>query len=98
MLAKIEADPRYRQLIRQRSRLGWLLAAIMLLAYFGFTAVIAFDKDLLAAPLGSGVTSVGIPVGFGLILLAIGLTGIYVARANGEFDRLTREIVAEVEA
>jgi uncharacterized membrane protein (DUF485 family) len=98
MLAKIEADPRYHQLVRQRSRFSWLLAAVIFLAYFGFTAVIAFDKDLLAAPVGSGVTSVGIPIGFGLILLAICLTGVYVARANGEFDRLTRDIAAEVEA
>jgi uncharacterized membrane protein (DUF485 family) len=98
MLAKIEADPRYHQLVRQRSRFSWLLAAVIFLAYFGFTAVIAFDKDLLAAPVGSGVTSVGIPIGFGLILLAICLTGVYVARANCEFDRLTRDIAAEVEA
>lgn len=97
-LAKIETDERYHRLIRQRSRLGWLLAAIIFIAYFSFTALIAFDKELLAAPIGAGVTSAGIPIGFGLILLAILLTGIYVRRANGEFDRLTREIVAEVEA
>jgi uncharacterized membrane protein (DUF485 family) len=97
-LIKIETDERYRRLIRQRSRLGWLLAAIIFIAFFSFTALIAFNKELLAAPIGTGVTSVGIPIGFGMILLAILLTGIYVARANGEFDRLTREIVAEVEA
>lgn len=97
-LAKIEDDERYQRLIRRRSRLGWLLSAIIFIAYFSFTALIAFDKELLAAPIGTGVTSLGIPIGFALILLAILLTGIYVRRANGEFDRLTREIVAEVEA
>ena len=39
--------------------------------------------------------SLGIPVGFGLIVLTILLTAIYVVRANGEFDRLTREIKEE---
>jgi uncharacterized membrane protein (DUF485 family) len=97
-LTKIETDERYHRLIRQRSRLGWLLAAIIFIAYFSFTALIAFDKALLASPTGDGVTSLGIPIGFGLILLAILLTGIYVRRANSEFDRLTREIVLEVEA
>ena len=97
-LAKIETDERYRRLIRQRSQLGWMLAAIIFIAYLSFTALIAFDKELLAEPIGAGVTSLGIPIGFGLILLAILLTGIYVRRANSEFDRLTREIVAEVEA
>jgi uncharacterized membrane protein (DUF485 family) len=39
--------------------------------------------------------SVGIPVGVGLIVFTVILTAVYVVRANGEFDRLTREIVAE---
>ena len=55
----------------------------------------AFDKAFLAQPIGDGVTSLGIPVGFGLIILTIVLTGVYVIRANAEFDKLTREIVAE---
>lgn len=97
-LAKIEISPRYQELIRRRTRLGAMLTALVLLAYFGFIATIAFDKPLLAAPIGSGVTSVGIPVGFGLILFAILLTGFYTWRANREFDRLTRAILEEVAA
>ena len=97
-LARIEADPRYARLVRERSRLGWLFAGIIFIAFFGFTALIAFDKEWLASPISDGVTSLGIPVGFGLILFAILLTALYVRRANGEFDRLTREIVAGVEA
>ena len=96
-LARIEADDRYRRLVRGRSRLGWVLAAIMSVAYFGFISLIAFDKELLASPIGGGFTSLGIPVGFGIIVFAILLTGIYVRRANGAFDRLTHEIVAGVE-
>ena len=33
-----------------------------------------------------GVTSIGIPIGLGLILLAIALTGLYVAHANRHHD------------
>ena len=44
--------------------------------------LIAFDKSFLARPIGGGVTSLGIPVGVGLILLAILLTGLYVRRAK----------------
>lgn len=98
MLARIEADPRYEELIQARSRLAWVLAAIMLAAYFSFIALIAFDKELLSIPVTGGVMSIGIPIGFGLILLAIILTSIYVQRANGAFDRLTQEIIAGVEA
>ncbi|MDB5397741.1 MAG: hypothetical protein JWM91_5247 [Rhodospirillales bacterium] len=41
------------------------------------------------------VTSVALPLGVGMALSAIVLTGLYVWRANGEFDRLTRSIVED---
>ena len=43
------------------------------------------------------VTTVGIPVGIAIIVVAFLLTGIYVRRANKEFDKLNSEIVREVE-
>ena len=93
--AKIAANPKYQELIAKRTRFGWLLTIIMLLAFFGYIGLIAFDKAFLAQPIGEGVTSLGIPIGLGLIVFTIILTAIYVVRANSEFDRLTREIVEE---
>ena len=84
-LTRVAEDPRYRQLVARRSRFAWLLTAIMLVVYFGYILLIAFDKDLLARPIG-GATTLGIPIGLGVILTAIVLTGIYVRRANREFD------------
>jgi uncharacterized membrane protein (DUF485 family) len=89
---EVVADPRYQRLIRRRGRFTWTLTAIMLTAYFGYIALIAFDKPVLARPIGGGVTSLGIPVGVGIILLAIVLTGLYVRRANKEFDPLVRAL------
>lgn len=83
---EVVADPRYQQLVQRRGRFTWTLSIIMLVAYFGYIALVAFDKSLLAHPIGGGVTSLGIPVGVGLILLAILLTGLYVRRANKEYD------------
>jgi uncharacterized membrane protein (DUF485 family) len=74
------------------------MSAIMLIAYFGYVALIAFNKPLLAQPIGGGVTSLGIPIGIGIILLGILLTGIYVRRANKEYDPLVEAIKAEHEA
>lgn len=93
--AKIAASPRYQALVAKRSSFGWLLTALMMLAYYGYIAIIAFDKELFARPLGEGVTTVGIPVGLGVIAFTIVITGIYVLRANTEFDEMTREIVKE---
>ena len=81
-------DPRYQQLVRRRGRFTLILTIIMLVAYFGYVALVAFDKPFLARPIGGGVTSLGIPVGVGLILLAILLTGLYVRRANKDYDPL----------
>lgn len=86
-LTRIADDPRYRQLIRARGRFGWLLSGIMLAAYFGFVLLVAFDKAFLSQPIvAGGVTSLGIVIGFAIILLAILLTGLYVARANRDYD------------
>lgn len=97
-MARIRANPKYALLVRRRSRLAWTLTALMLVAYYGYVGLIAFDKAVLAQPIGDGVISLGIPVGLGMIVFTVVLTAIYVVRANGEFDRLTREIVAEAGA
>lgn len=95
IMARIEANPKYRELRRKRNTFGWILTILILVAYYGFIGLIAFDKAVLSAPLGTGVTTVGIPIATGVILFTIMLTGIYVWRANNEYDRLTAEILKE---
>ena len=95
MAAKIAANPKYQKLVGTRSSFGWILTMIMMVVYYGYIAIIAFNKEMLAARLGEGVMTVGIPVGFGVIVFTILITGFYVRRANSEFDQLTREIVEE---
>lgn len=69
------------------------MTTIMLVAYFGYVLLIAFNKELLARPIGDGVTSVGIPLGFGIIILGIVLTAAYVHRANSEYDALLQAVL-----
>ena len=89
----ITRHPLYAELVSKRKRFAWILTILMLAIYYGFILVIAYQKSLLAAPLWAGaVTTVGIPVGVAIIVAAFILTGIYVYRANGEFDRLTKSI------
>ena len=96
MVDRIKNDPDFLQLTRERSKFAWTLTIVMLVIYFGFVLVIAFDPSLLGTPLSEGsVTTVGIPVGVGVILSAFILTGIYVRRANTEFDALTAKIKAK---
>ena len=95
MVERIQRNPKYQQLKRTRSRYGWTLAILMLVVYYGYIGLIAFDKEFLAKPMGAGVTTIGIPIGMAVIVFSIVITGLYVRRANGEYDRLTREIIEE---
>ena len=56
------------ELRRKRNRLGLALTVLMLVVYYGYVALIAFDKEFLAQPIGAGVTTLGIPIGMGVIL------------------------------
>ena len=64
----------------------------MMAVYYGFILLVAFDKPLLASRLGEGVTTLGMPIGLGVIVFTIVITGMYVRRANSEFDRLSEEV------
>lgn len=93
---KIRNNPKFHELVRKRNAFATVLTIIMLTIYFGFILTIAFAPTVLGAPLSQGsVTTVGFPVGVGVILSAIVLTGIYVRRANTEFDELNRQIIEE---
>ncbi|GAB3362561.1 MULTISPECIES: DUF485 domain-containing protein [Giesbergeria] len=92
---KIQRHPKYLELQAKRNGLGVTLTIMMMIVYYGFIALVAFNKPFLAQPIGAGVTSIGIPIGMGVIVFTIAITGYYVNRANGEFDRLTQEILKD---
>ncbi|MCA6223031.1 MULTISPECIES: DUF485 domain-containing protein [Photorhabdus] len=93
----IENNPRFKELVEKRGRFAWLLSIIILVLYVSFIFLIAFAPEWLGTPLhnGSNITR-GIPVGIGLIIISFVLTGLYVIRANSEFDHLTSQILSEV--
>lgn len=94
---RLLSNPKYRELVAKRNSFGWLLTVIMLVVYYGYILIIAFKKDILAVRLGEGVMTWGIPVGIGIIVFTVIITGIYVHRANSEFDDLTKKLLKEVE-
>ncbi len=95
-LERITKSPSYLALISQRSRLSWILTVSMLVIFFGYIVLIAFSPDILARPLADGTTTtLGIPIGIGVILAGIALTGVYVALANRRFDALEQAVREE---
>ena len=91
-LQRIAQSPAFAALRARRNALALRLSLAMCAIYYGFILMVAFAGETLAIPI-SGVITLGIPLGLGVILSAIVLTGIYVRRANGEFDRLSAEAV-----
>ncbi len=95
-IERIQQSPKFQALIHTKRNFSWTLSIIMLAIYCGFILVIGFKKEWFATPIGPDtVITWGIPVGVLVILSAFVLTGIYVRRANTEFDRLTQEVVKE---
>lgn len=95
LVMKIRSNPKFQELVSTRTRFGWQLTILMLAIYYGFILVVAFRKDWLAIKIGTGVMTVGIPVGIAVILSAFILTGVYVARANRDYDALIASIKEE---
>ena len=94
-IERIQQNPKFQELVRKKSSLSWLLSVVMLVIYYGFILVIAFSPATLGQSLSGGVTTIGIPIGIMIILSVFVITGIYVRRANTEFDQLTREVGEE---
>src|SRR4051795_9166115 len=88
----ITNNPRFQELVRERSSFAWTLTVVMLVIYYGFILLVAFGKGFLATKIGGGVTSVGIIIGLGVIVSAVVLTGIYTQRANSRYDDLTEKL------
>ncbi len=91
-MKRIQSDPNYIKLVGERKSFGWTLAILMLALYYGYIALVAFDPGLIAVKV-SGMITVGLILGAGLILISIVLTGVYVMRANSQYDDLTAAIV-----
>ena len=66
----------------------------MLVIYYGFVALVAFAPGQIGVRVAGSMT-LGLVLGLGVIVSAVVLTGIYVWRANTEFDRLQAQVVRE---
>ena len=92
---EIIASEQFRTLVRRR----WTVSAILLVAlfvtYYGFILLIAANRDLMASRIGA-YTTLAIPVGIAVIVVAFLLTAVYVAWANQKYDpeveRLKRQL------
>lgn len=73
------------RLAAARFRIAVILTTLMVLLYFGFLSLVAYNKPLLARLVTRGV-SLGILLGALVIVLSWVLTWVYVRWANRHYD------------
>lgn len=80
------------KVVARRWRIGAVLTAVMMLAYFGFILLVALAKPTAGTLLADGRVSVGILLGAAVIVLAPVLTAIYVRWANRHYDPAVKQL------
>jgi uncharacterized membrane protein (DUF485 family) len=79
------------ELAGRRLRVAAVLTLTMLVVYFGFILLIAFNKSLLGEKLADGL-SLGILLGVIVVLVTWVLTWIYVGWANRKYEPAVRQL------
>jgi uncharacterized membrane protein (DUF485 family) len=79
------SDSRLKAVSAARWRMAILLTTTMMVVYFGFILLVAFNKPLLGTPLAGGL-SLGMLLGVLVIATAWVLTWLYVRWANTHYD------------
>jgi cation/acetate symporter len=94
---RIRENPDFNVLVRKRSQLSWALVAVVLVLFYGLILVVAFNPSLMGQRLGGDTSAytLGVAVILAMFVFFWIITALYVKRANGEFDDLTRKIVRE---
>ena len=92
LTTRIANHPSYKELKAKRTSFGMWLTLAMMIVYYGFILLVAFNKPFLATRIGAGVMTYAMPIGFGVIIFTIVITVLYVRRANSEYDSLAEQI------
>jgi uncharacterized membrane protein (DUF485 family) len=86
-----DREARLRRLAVRRDRFAVLLTATIIVVYFGFILLIAFNKPLMGSLIRPGL-SVGILMGALVIVISWLSTWLYVRGANTHSDPELRDL------
>ena len=92
---EILEDSDFKSLSAQKNTISVILTILELVLYFGFIALIAFNKPFLAQKY-SGAITIGIPIAVGTIFFSWVLTGIYIFWANTKYDVLVKKVKEKI--
>ena len=95
-VADILEDDDFKSLRNKKNSISIALTVLELILYFGFIALIAFNRGFLSQKISGDIT-VGIPIAVGVIVLSWILTGIYIRWANTKYDRMVKKLRDKIE-
>ncbi len=93
---KIRGNPKFAELVGKRTRFAIILSLLVLVPYYSYMLLVSLQPQIFAAKISEGsVITIGWPIAALIIVGGWLLTGVYVSRANGEFDSITAEVLKE---
>lgn len=94
---QILQNPDFQHMVRKKSSLSKIFSIITVVMYTAYMLTLGFNPKFFFTPVSDGsVTTVGIYLGLGVILISIILTAIYVQKANGEYDTMTNKVIDDI--
>lgn len=94
---RIMNDPDFQNMAKKKTGLGMMFTIITLIVWFGYLLLVGFDPAMFAAPISAGAAT---PIGFYIVLAIMifvpTITWLYVSKANGEFDTITRKVIDNI--
>ena len=93
---KIRGNPKFAELVGKRTRFAIILSLLVLVPYYSYMLLVSLQPQIFAAKISEGsVITIGWPIAALIVVGGWLLTGVYVSRANGEFDSLNQEVLEE---
>ena len=94
--ARIRSNPKFAEMVGKRTRFAILLSLIVLVPYYTYMLLVSLQPQIFATRISEGsVITIGWPIAALIVVGGWLLTGVYVSRANGEFDSLNEEVLKE---
>jgi len=75
----------FKHLVARRWSMSLMLLTFLFVLYYGFITLVATNREFVSQKIGE-VTTLGIPLAIGVIVISFGLTAWYIAWANRSYD------------
>lgn len=85
----------FKRLVSLRWKVSMTLLAVLFVSYYGYILLVATNKEFVSRKIGE-VTTLAIPIGVAVIVIAWILTAFYVGWANRSYDPEVERLKGEL--